>query len=100
MTLSHILFRASRTSFLSSSSSKAVKCTQLKALFFSDIPESLLSYQKGNGLKAKGVLNYFPAAFFLAGFLAFSVLYFEVSWWGWEGCSTGFCILLPAERSL
>lgn len=62
---------------------------------FSVILELLLSYWEVKGLKAKGVLNYFPV-----DFLAFSVLFFEVGFGEWEDCSTGFCFLLPEERWL
>lgn len=70
--------------------------TAEKSFFpLSGIPESLLSCWEVNGLKAKGVLNYFPV-----DFLAFSVLYFEVGFGEREDCSTRFFILLPAERWL
>lgn len=69
----------------------------MKWSFFSlsVISDSLLSYWEVKGLKAKGMLNYFPV-----DFLAFSALYFEVGFGEWEDYSAGFCISLPEERWL
>lgn len=93
------MFEASHNSFPSPclQQQRGEMNTDKMWLFFllSVISGSLLSYWEVKGLKAKGMLNYFPV-----DFLAFSVLYFEVGFGEQEDCSTAFGILLPEERWL